>query len=230
MIRSIENGRIRLTVSDSGAEIISALDKKTRRELVWCGDPAWWKRHTPVLFPIVGSIWENTMRVDGKEYHMSQHGFARDMDFTCIEETENSLAYELKSNEETLSKFPWKFTLRLIHSLDGSRVITRWEVTNDDSTDMYFQIGGHPAFNMPEGIKDTDKVAGFIRFGENDAESYKISSIGSKGCVKAEDSVLDCPGREIAITAGMFANDAIIFEENPPRVISIYDTDNKLVI
>ena len=86
-----ENEYIRIVVNAHGAEMCSLVKNSGVKEMLWHGDPMCWKRHSPVLFPIVGSLWEGTMRQNGKEYHMGQHGFARDMDFELIESTRNSL-------------------------------------------------------------------------------------------------------------------------------------------
>lgn len=225
MKRTIENHRLRVTVDDHGAEITSIFDKKLNRECVWNADAAWWKRSTPILFPIVGSIWHNTMRVDGKEYNMTQHGFARDMDFECIKEEADSLLYSLKSNEETKAKYPFNFELMIRQSIDGGKVVTVWEVINKGETVLPFQIGGHPAFMIP-GVNEHYDSTGTIRL--LGVGNYNLTEIGAEGCVKAEPVRLS--GNEIVLTRNTFEKNALIFEKPCPHVIELYDLSGKKVL
>ena len=97
---TLKNDILSIKVDRHGAELWSSRDH-SGREFIWQADPAFWKRHAPVLFPIVGSLWDKKYRVDGKEYSLEQHGFARDMDFHLVSSDENTLWYELKSDAET---------------------------------------------------------------------------------------------------------------------------------
>ena len=49
---TIENEFIRLTIDSLGAEMVSAVDRATGSEMIWCADPAVWNRHAPILFPL----------------------------------------------------------------------------------------------------------------------------------------------------------------------------------
>ena len=103
-----------------------------------------------MLFPIVGSVWEKRYRVAGQEFELGQHGFARDMDFVLVSQTENEVRYRLESSEETLAKYPYPFVLEIAYKLHGNKVDVIWDVTNPSSEKIYFQIGAHPAFNYPD--------------------------------------------------------------------------------
>ena len=116
----IQNEILTIEVSEHGAELQSV--KKGSVEYLWQGDPAYWGRRSPVLFPIVGSVWEKRYRLAGKEYEMGQHGFARDMDFTLVSQSEDELRYRLESSEETLSKFPYPFVLEIAYKLHGNKL------------------------------------------------------------------------------------------------------------
>ena len=153
-MKTLKNDILSIKVDRHGAELCSIRDH-SGREFIWQADPAFWKRHAPVLFPIVGSLWEKKYRIDGKEYTLGQHGFARDMDFHLISSDENTLWYELQSDAETLAKYPYAFTLRIGYKLNGNKIQVMWEVCNDDDKTMYFQIGAHPAFYYPDFNLDT---------------------------------------------------------------------------
>lgn len=100
-MRTMENEKLRVQISDHGAELSSIYDKAADREAVWIGDPAFWNRHAPVLFPFVGKVNGGFYTHKGVKYPMGQHGFARDNEFECIENTENKTVHRLVSTEET---------------------------------------------------------------------------------------------------------------------------------
>ena len=103
---------------------------------------SFWNRHSPVLFPIVGKLKDGKTIIDGNEYEMGQHGFARDMDFEEIGEN----SYVLKSNKETKTKYPYDFELYISYEVNKDKVTTKYKVINKDSKTIYFGLGGHPAY------------------------------------------------------------------------------------
>ena len=111
MIHTIENDYLRVSVDDHGAELCSIFDKVHNREVIWQADPAYWKRHAPVLFPNVGRHFEDHYRINGVEYPSSQHGFARDSEFTCVDMTADSITHRLKSSDTTRENYPYDFNL-----------------------------------------------------------------------------------------------------------------------
>lgn len=177
---TLKNDVLTVEVKEHGAELASI--RKGSTEYLWQADPAFWGRHSPVLFPIVGSVWDKRYRIDGKEYELGQHGFARDMDFKLVEGNENEVRYRLESSEETLKKYPYPFVLEIAYRLEGNNVNVIWEVYNPCSEDIYFQIGAHPAFYYP----DYDPQAmerGFLSFDRS--ENLRCIRIKEKGCVDA---------------------------------------------
>ena len=95
---TIENEFIRLTVDSLGAEMVSAIDLATGSEMIWCADPAVWNRHAPILFPYAGKLTGGHFKAeDGKIYAGGQHGFARDMEHTLLNQTARELTFELLS-------------------------------------------------------------------------------------------------------------------------------------
>ena len=95
MTYTIENEKFSVSIDSKGAELCSMRSKKTGIEYVWQADPHVWARHAPVLFPIVGRLKDKTYTVGGKEYHITQHGFGRDLEFACTEQTDTTLAFTL---------------------------------------------------------------------------------------------------------------------------------------
>ena len=152
----LENEKLKITVADHGAELCSVVEKATGTERIWTADPSVWNRHAPILFPFVGRVRGGKYRVDGREYDMkTQHGFARDKDFACIEETESGVAHRLAATDETRAIYPFDFCLTVRHSLNPqnpSELKIDWEIENRGDTRMLFAVGGHPGFLPPEGV------------------------------------------------------------------------------
>lgn len=149
MLVVLESKLLVAKIKAGGAELVSLTSKESGIEYVWCGDPKFWGRHTPVLFPIVGSLKDGHYFVDGKEFKLGQHGFARDMAFVIKKQTVDSVELSLGANEATFEKYPFKFELNISYQLSDDGISTNWEVVNKDDKKIFFGIGGHPAFNVP---------------------------------------------------------------------------------
>lgn len=176
----LKNDVLTVEVSEHGAELHSI--RKGATEYLWQADPKFWARHSPVLFPIVGSVWDKLYRVDGKVYELGQHGFARDMDFVKVEGNDTEVFYRLESDEETLKKYPWPFRLEIGYKLKGNAIEVIWRVYNPGAEEMYFQIGAHPAFYYPDYNPETDE-RGYFSFDRS--EGLECIRIMEKGCVDA---------------------------------------------
>ena len=179
-MHTLKNDVLTVEVSEHGAELHSI--RKGATEYLWQADPKFWARHSPVLFPIVGSVWDKLYRVDGKVYELGQHGFARDMDFVKVEGNDTEVFYRLESNDETLKKYPWPFRLEIGYKLKGNAIEVIWRGYNPGTEEMYFQIGAHPAFYYPDYDPETDE-RGYFSFDRS--EGLECIRIMEKGCVDA---------------------------------------------
>jgi galactose mutarotase-like enzyme len=179
-MHTLKNDVLTVEVSEHGAELHSI--RKGATEYLWQADPKFWARHSPVLFPIVGSVWDKLYRVDGKVYELGQHGFARDMDFVKVEGNDTEVFYRLESNDETLKKYPWPFRLEIGYKLKGNAIEVIWRVYNPGTEEMYFQIGAHPAFYYPDYDPETDE-RGYFSFDRS--EGLECIRLKEKGCVDA---------------------------------------------
>ena len=162
---TLENDELLVTVARRGAELTRIYDKKADREVLWCAEPSVWNRHAPVLFPFVGKCYEGAYVHDGKEYGMTPHGFARDMDFEPLLCDMDECWFRLKDTPETYEKYPFHFEVEIGHRLEGRSIEVMWKVTNTDSGEMLFMMGGHPAFQVPEGKSIYDFTFEFNRRG-----------------------------------------------------------------
>ena len=145
----IGSDRITIQVDSMGAEMKSLKALPAGREYLWNADPRYWKRTSPVLFPLVGGVRGGVFRVDGKEYPMGQHGFARDTEFCLKSQTAHEIWFALESDEETMRRYPYPFALEIGYELADRTVLVRWRVKNPAEETLYFSIGGHPAFLCP---------------------------------------------------------------------------------
>ena len=147
----LKNQQLTICIAEKGAELQSIKDSDGR-EYMWQAGPEW-PRHSPILFPIVCSVNNNTYVVDGKEYHLPRHGFARDAEFRVLRHcsTDKRVSLLLRDSEETHEVYPFGFELIVTYELVGNRIVITWRVNNIVEQEIHFQIGGHPAFNMPGG-------------------------------------------------------------------------------
>lgn len=147
MLYTLKNDYITITADTFGAELHSI--KGNEIEYLWQCGPSW-KRYAPILFPFICSPTGKKYSAKGKEYTMpSNHGFARDSEFEVLKQTDNSITFVLKSNEKTLSVYPYNFEFIVSYTINKNQVIVSNLVKNTDNDKMYFYVGGHPAFNCP---------------------------------------------------------------------------------
>lgn len=220
----IRNESLTLEIDAHGAEMKSLIDNCSGQEYLWCGDAAYWGRTSPVLFPLVGNYREKQSCFDGKWYSLSQHGFARDMDFELVSEKGDEIWFALEDSPETLEKYPFGFRLELGYRLQGRAVEVLWKVTNKNDREMYFSIGGHPAFNCPlrAGEKQTD-----YRIGFDTCEPLVASVLDENGTVSAQKKVLELTDGMLQITETLFDEDALIVEHDQAHKIALYTPEGE---
>lgn len=240
-MQTLDNGKIKICVNEKGAELVSVVCEG--REYLWQGDPEFWGRHSPVLFPIVGSVFNKKYRSHGKEYTLGQHGFARDTDFTFVGKSDDEVWFELDSSPETKEKYPYDFKLEIGYKLAGRSVKVMWKVTNPSADeDMYFQIGAHPAFHWPllpdeaiaagtEAMKavlarSTDR--GWARISDSEKE-FACAQVAKAGGFAPESFYplkSDADGL-IPLSTSSFDDEAIVFDDSQLNEVTVCDADKK---
>ncbi|HAA3486510.1 TPA_asm: aldose 1-epimerase family protein [Listeria monocytogenes] len=214
----LENEVLLVEMKTAGAELTRIFHKDTGLEYLWNADSKFWGRHSPVLFPTVGRLVEDTYLVDGKPYHLGQHGFARDRDFQVIEQTEKSVRFELDADEDSLAVYPYKFKLSIIYTIEKNTVAVSYEVENTDNKRIYFSIGAHSAFNLPltDGTTFEDY---YLDFGtEENLETLCLEGPYRSGEIK---KVVDKPAQYLPLSYDLFKNDALIFEALKQKEMTI---------
>lgn len=209
---TIKNEKLAVTIAAHGAELSSIYDKANDRELVWQADPAFWNRHAPVLFPNVGKYYGGHFTYNGTDYPMGQHGFARDTEFEQAASGENFVTYRLCADEESKKVYPFDFVLEITHRLNGNRLTVEWNVKNTDNKEMYFTIGGHPAFNV-NVLPDTDFEDYSLVFKEGTEKLYYVLLDAESGTAIGDKVYeLELTDSKYALKKDMFDKDALVFD------------------
>ncbi len=143
----LKNALLEIAINAVGAELKSVKHQQYDIEYMWQANPQFWGRTSPVLFPIVGKLSNNMTQINGQEYQLSQHGFARDCTFECVAQTDDKISFRLMANQQTKSKYPFDFELFISYILDHDRLTVNWQVINPNTEILPFSIGAHPAFS-----------------------------------------------------------------------------------
>ena len=221
---------IQYQIANHGAELQSL--RLGNREYLWQGDPAYWGRRAPILFPIVGKVAGDTLRVDGHEYVMKQHGFARDAEFEPCGKNPNGERYVMVG-DGTRENYPYKYELAVTYRADGRRLYCQWEVTNRDERPMHFQIGAHPAFNLPD-YAPADPVHGYLEC--YDAAGNVVVPMLTHYLIDglrhpfAKPRPLPVDGTLLPITNGCFDADAYLLEGSQVTSVALLDKQKHKVL
>lgn len=219
-VYELKNEAVAIQVNSYGAELRSLKKLDTGTEYMWQADPAFWGRTSPILFPFVGGLKNGEYRIGEKTYPMPKHGFARDMEFELVSQTEDEIWFGLNSTEETMKIYPYEFVLKLGYKLLPDGVTVLWQVENPGSEDLLFSIGGHPAFNCPLD-PEKKQTEYHIYF---DAQREVVSSkIGKTGLATDERDHYPLQDGLLLITETLFDDDALVIENDQAKVVALCD-------
>ena len=221
IIHTLENDYLRVNINSFGAELVSLIDKEDGVEHIWEGNPRFWPRKAPILFPCVGESKNQEVTIDGTVYPMGRHGFARLMEFQKVSEAPAEVVFELRENEETLKSYPFSFIFQVSYELNRKSVIQKFHVLNSDNHPIGFQVGGHPAFAVP--------------FGENGSYSdYQIQfnqELDLDRHLLTKDGLYSGEMRKVlrnetsfSLSYDLFEEDALVFKNIPSKSVSIQHT------
>lgn len=223
MMIELKNNELTVEVATLGAELQSIKDVEDK-EYLWQGDARYWPRRSPILFPLVCSVNDNTYRVDGREYHLPRHGFARDKEFTVIRQGKDRVTLALHESEETLAVYPFRFNLAITYRLEGNRLHVVWHVENTDTRELHFQIGGHPAFNVP-GMREGDELQGCITLDRK--EPLTALKSYADGSHDMEDVSVEADYGVIEFSNHFFRNDSVKIHNSQVRRAVLLDEDDQ---
>lgn len=206
---TIENEILKVSVQAKGAELDSIFNKQEQQEYLWSGDPAFWGKKSPVLFPIVGTLKEDTYFYKGKSYKLGRHGFARDMTFSVTAHTNDTITLTLESSAETLAKFPFPFRFAITYWIEQNRLSVLYSVTNTGNGRLFFSVGGHPAFRLPLD-EDLDYDDYYLFF--NHAEHTGRWPISKEGLIEQDSIPLLGNTDKLPLQKELFYKDAIVLK------------------
>ena len=206
---TIASALLTAAIDPHGAELSSLKDAQGR-ELMTDADPAFWTGHAPILFPVVGRPYRDTIRVDGVAYPMAQHGFARGMAFTLVGHTAERAVFALSDDTETRAHYPFAFRLEIAFSIHEATLSIDVRVTNPGNAALPASFGFHPAFAWPLPY-GRDKREHRITFSADEPD--RLREIAKDGTIAAETRASPLDGRTLHLRDDLFANDALVWND-----------------
>lgn len=201
-------GKVKGIVDTHGAELVSFRDE-CGKEYIWSGDSAYWSGRNPNLFPVVGNLKNGKVRIEGNEYEMSRHGFARNSEFDVAEHGADYVIFELHENEETLKRYPYRFNLQIEHRLTINGFSTEFRVKNTGDKTLPYCVGAHTAFNCP--MNDGEKFEDYRLVFDEEEEAPTIL-LSSEGLFRNGDTEPMLSGKVLPLDYSVYARlDTIVF-------------------
>lgn len=208
---TITNNDLTAVINPQGAELTSLKDNNN--EYIWEGNPEFWGKHSPVLFPIVGTLKDNTYNHEGKQYSMTRHGFARDNHFAVKEHNSRSVTFGFASNKETKKQYPFDFELELKYTLKDKTLFLDYTVKNTGNADLPFAIGAHPAFALPGNFEDYS-----LHFEKSEP---LVSSQLDNDLISNKSVTISTNDGVLPLSYSLFENDALILKALQSKHIEI---------
>jgi galactose mutarotase-like enzyme len=219
MLKILKYNNTTITINSKGAELIQI--EKDSKSYIWDIDTNYWNKTSPVLFPIVGMLINKKYQYNDIEYNLERHGFAREYEFTILEEKENKVVFSLQSNEETLKIYPFTFELWIIYILNEKGLIIEYQVNNLSNSIMPFSLGAHPAFKIEGNFEDYS-----LEFETDEKlETYHLQNELQSG----ETSFIRLEDKQLRLNYDWFKNDAIILKDHPTSSLKLLK-NNELVL
>ncbi|HWR94304.1 MAG TPA: aldose 1-epimerase family protein [Flavobacterium sp.] len=220
MITTISNSNLTVQIKHLGAELFS-LKSDQNKEYIWEGNPFFWGKHSPILFPIVGTLKNNTYRINGNQFHLNRHGFAREMEFILIKKTEESATFSLISTIETRKIYPFDFELQISYTLTNSTLNIDYKVINKNNFVMPFSIGAHPAFALAGNFEEYS-----LEFSQDELLNYHLLE---DGLISNNTNELPFDNRRLGLHYQLFEKDALVFKTLKSKSITILKKSNPIL-
>ncbi len=221
---TISNDILQATILTKGAELSSLILLATGDDYMWPAAEAW-PKHSPVLFPIIGTLKNNTYYHNNNAYQLPRHGFARDKNFTVIEQLTDRISLQLTDDESTHIVYPFAFKFIIVYSLVNNALHVTYHVQNTGNDVLYFSVGGHPAFKLPIAA-NTNYNDYFLQF--NQKETAGRWPISPDGLIENTPLPLLDNTSKLPLTKELFAKDALVFKHLQSNALTLAsDKTNK---
>ncbi len=215
---TLENDDLKVEIKSKGAELCSIIKKDNGLQYMWSGDPSVWGKTSPILFPIVGTLKDDSYVYEDKSYILSRHGFARDAEFELTKQERYAAVFLLKDSPGSLQNYPFHFELFVKYKLDKDVLKVDYEVKNKGMDDMYFSLGAHPAFKVPL-VDGTAYEDYFLEF--DSIENAGRWPINKEGLIKQTPELFLNNAKRIDLTHKLFERDALVFKDIQSHKISL---------
>lgn len=214
----LENEIFSISINTKGAELNSFKNQILNKEYIWEGNPEFWGKHSPILFPIVGGLKNDSYYYNDKKYNLSRHGFARDFEFEIIEKTDVSVTFSLKENEETLQKYPFHFELLIKYVLTENKLVIIYHIINNSKSEMPFNIGAHPAFALPKNF--TNYSLEFEK--QEELITHELENNLFSGATRT----IALDKANLPLNYSLFEKDALVFKTLESKSVKILENGN----
>jgi len=196
--------------------------KQTNLSYIWDGDPAFWPKHSPILFPVIGALKQGVYEYGGKSYSLPRHGFARDHEFEVEQINNAEVLFTLSQSEDTLLVYPFEFKLGIRYKIEGAALTCTYEVFNPGNSELLFSVGAHPAFSIPlgENVKYEDCYLEF------NADTKLVYHKIENDLIADETVTITLENRKLPLKYELFYEDALVFKTLKSDCISIRNTKN----
>lgn len=220
---TLQNDHIAAQFSLKGAELQSLRSKKSGHEYIWSGDADYWGKFSPVLFPIVGALKDNTYQLNGRAHPLPRHGFARERQFKAKQTDSTRVCFSLEQDEETLKVYPFEFLLELHYEIKGTQLNCTYIVNNPGTQDLLFSVGAHPAFatQTDQKLSYTDYFLAFDK--DTELVTHKIES----DLISDETRTLVLKNQSLPLSHELFYEDALVMKSLKSNRISLQNKKNE---
>ena len=213
MTVTLKNDQLTVLIEDKGAQMCS-VKRADGVEYVWQADPAVWGRHAPLLFPVLGRLKDGKYTLNGKEYTIPMHGFARDSLFEVAQQSETAVSFRLTDSEATLAVWPFPFVLTVTYTLEDNRLTKTCTVENPGSETMYFELGGHDGYVAP--LAEGETMADYAVCVPG-LEAIAPYGMAPDGMLEPKLAPIPLEGGRINLKPSTYGLDTVILEDLPQR-------------
>lgn len=221
MTISLRNNFCTVSINTKGAELFSFKNIKTNTEFIWEGNPEFWGKHSPVLFPIVGALKNDSYQYNGETYHLSRHGFARDFEFEVIQSNSDFASFLLKSDTETLAKYPFEFEFQMDYQLNAKKLTITYVVRNKSDVQMPLSLGAHPAFALPNGLENYSL--------ELEQQEVLITHELENNLFSGKTRKISLQNKQLPLSYSLFEKDALVFKTIESKKIRLKDNQHSVL-
>lgn len=219
MIITISNSQLTATINTLGAELISLV--KNNKNYIWNIDETYWNKTSPVLFPIVGRLKNDSYSFNSKTYQLPRHGFARNMEFTFDKKSDSQVIFELNETEETKAIYPFSFKLLMAYTLMENELVIEYFVRNQSDEVLPFSIGAHPAFAILDKLENYS-----LQF--NTADTFETHHLENES-FNGKTTLVDTKNNAIALNYALFEKDALVFKQLNSNEVTVKNNDKAIL-